>query len=168
MKGLSLTLEVIVIAIALLVTVLVIITVFGGQIANWLNILNPWSQDVLAQNLCNQRCATWCQINSGSSGTDWGRFSVTLSGRTEPVGCDTIMSNVGSERCSCGLTTIGGGTTGGASGATCTVTTQCLYSDTAAGNKEVPVATTVCSSARCKVTCNTVDSSPTSKTGTCK
>ena len=160
MKGLSLTLEVIVIAIALLVTVLVIITVFGGQIANFLGIFNPWSEDVVAQNLCSHKCASWCQLNSDKTSTSWGNIDITVSGK--PKNCGDVMSTYGSTECKCGLTTVGGGTTGGASGASCTVATSpCSYLNQ---QQTKDVSTSMCKSGKCIIDCNTIPDT----TGTCQ
>ena len=71
MKGLSLTLTIVIVAIVLLVTALVIMTIFGAQMANILNILNPWAKAALDQNSCNQKCAAWCMANIGKTEADW-------------------------------------------------------------------------------------------------
>jgi hypothetical protein len=93
MKGLSMTMNVIIIAIVLLVTALVVMTIFGGQIAQFLGILNPWSAGMLESNLCSQACATWCSLNQGSSGTDWSTLTVdTQTQDNKP--CHVIMTEV--------------------------------------------------------------------------
>ena len=103
MKGLSLTLTVIVVAVALLVTVLVIITIFGGQMANFLGLLNPWSEDVLATSMCNSKCATWCQANPGESGEAWGNVGQIKYKGTDQD-CSGLVSKLGlSSRCTCGF-----------------------------------------------------------------
>jgi hypothetical protein len=105
MKGLSLTLTVIVVAIALLVTVLVVITIFGGQLASFLGVLNPWSEEVTVANLCNQKCASWCQSHVGETGAEWSSVSGTVTYRGESRTCDSIKTNVGlPEKCRCGFT----------------------------------------------------------------
>ncbi len=107
MKGLSLTLTVVVVAIALLITVLVVVTIFGGQMASFLGVLNPWYEDVTAANLCNQRCVSWCQANIGQPGKAWSEypgFKVTYRGETKT--CDEIKGLVGlATKCSCTITT---------------------------------------------------------------
>jgi hypothetical protein len=91
MKGLSLTLTIVIIAIVLLVTALVIMTIFGGQMAQIIGILNPWSTAILESNLCQQKCATYCQLNPGTEGTDWIDLEVTVQGQTGPKKCDEVM-----------------------------------------------------------------------------
>jgi hypothetical protein len=71
MKGLSLTLTIVIVAIVLLVTALVVMTIFGAQMANILNILNPWAKGALDQNSCRQQCASWCMANVGKTEADW-------------------------------------------------------------------------------------------------
>jgi hypothetical protein len=112
MKGLSLTLTIVIIAIVLLVTALVIMTIFGGQMAQVLGILNPWSSAMLETNLCQQACATWCQLHQGQPGTDWSALDVdTQTQENKP--CNVIMqesvgegANIGTCRCT-GLVTPG-------------------------------------------------------------
>ena len=98
MKGLMLTMEIVVIAIVLLVTALVVMTIFGGQIAQFIGIINPWSATVLSENLCNQQCASWCQGHLGSTGVQWSSLTVqTQSGSKQ---CGEVMSAI-SESCAC-------------------------------------------------------------------
>ncbi len=109
MKGLSLTLSIVIIAIVLLVTALVIMTIFGTQISSVMNTLGIWSTDTLKVNLCQQKCATWCQLNpteSGPSGGSWGGMTVqTDDGKT--WNCDVEMPKAGKEKCICGVIGIG-------------------------------------------------------------
>ncbi|UCD02715.1 MAG: hypothetical protein JSV63_02915 [Candidatus Aenigmatarchaeota archaeon] len=106
MKGLSLTLSIVIIAIVLLVTALVIMTIFGSQIAQILSILNPWSQQALESNLCQQKCATWCQLNPGltSPPNGWNEFTIdrTLPDNSKkPVPCGEIMTTAAGAGTTC-------------------------------------------------------------------
>ena len=155
MKGLSLTLTVIVVAVALLVTVLVIITIFGGQMASFLGILNPWSEDVVATSMCNQKCATWCQNNPGQPSTGWDKVGeIQYQGKSQP--CSGLVPKLGlGDKCLCGV----------ASG--CSASNECGEDDVGK-YVEVTVANTMCASTKCKVYCYAQDKDgPTSKTGTC-
>jgi hypothetical protein len=102
MKGLSLTLSIVVVAIALIVTVLVVTTVFNKEIANFVSILNPWAEEKSMENLCQDRCASYCRMNIGKAGTDWKDLGITIRGETTQ--CDEVMSSIlgediGSCRC---------------------------------------------------------------------
>ena len=155
MKGLSLTLTVIVVAVALLVTVLVIITIFGGQMASFLGILNPWSEDVLATSMCNSKCATWCQSNVGSSGIGWGSVG-TIKYQGSDQSCSGLVSKLGlSSQCTCGIST------------GCSVSHQCT--DAEKGKPyEASVATAACASGKCKIQCGPeADSTAKTYSGTC-
>jgi hypothetical protein len=171
MKGLSLTLTVIVIAIALLVTVLVVITIFGGQLSSFLGVLNPWSEEVMAVSLCNQKCATWCQSHVGEKETSWSDVRGTVTYKGEESTCSALGNTLGlPDSCTCGFTG-GGGTPGvtppaaGDTGAACTVTTSpCFFSDKGQ-SKPRTVATTTCKSRTCNVDCITGTSSD--KSGKC-
>ena len=72
MKGLSLTLTIVIIAIVLLVTALVIMTIFGSQMAKIMNILTPWVDTSLKENDCRNRCASWCLSHPSTASTAWG------------------------------------------------------------------------------------------------
>jgi len=131
MKGLTLTMEIVIIAIVLLVTALVIMTIFGGSIASFLGILNPWSAALMEQNLCNQRCAAWCQGHLGTADVAWSDLKVQtqsgeqacstiMTGISDKCSCRTITSNACSLRCSPGDPTTKTGSCAG--GKTCTVT----------------------------------------------
>lgn len=90
MKGLSLTLTIVIVAIVLLVTALVIMTIFGAQMAQIMGVLNPWSSAMLETNLCQQACSTWCSLNPGDTGPDWGVLKVTT--QTESAkSCELVM-----------------------------------------------------------------------------
>jgi hypothetical protein len=100
MKGLTLTMEIVIIAIVLLVTALVIMTIFGGSIASFLGILNPWSQSLMEQNLCNQRCAAYCQGHLGTADVGWSELKVQTQSGTQD--CSTIMQGLTEgDKCSC-------------------------------------------------------------------
>lgn len=147
MKGISLTLTVIVVAIALLVTVLVVVTIFGGQMASFLAVLNPWSSGIAGQSLCNQKCAAWCSGHSGSSDTGWATVgTVNVQGEQQP--CSTIMSGI-SDKCDCGM--------GGTTGVTCTVDVLNKCSSVTNADKYVDVDQSKCSSGKCKVYCDAID-----------
>ena len=158
MKGLTLTLEVIIIAIVLLVTALVIMTIFGGQIAQFIGIINPWSEQMLNQNLCYQQCATWCQGNPGESGQPWdGIGKINTQSGQKSCGSDIGMNTVASGGCSCRGIPTGGG---------CTVT--CVSAD--AGKAKVgPANAGGCTGGKsCHATCPaSVPATGTTATGTC-
>jgi hypothetical protein len=103
MKGLSLTLTIVIIAIVLLVTALVIMTIFGGQMAQVLGILNPWSSAMLESNLCQQKCATQCQLTSRPT-IEWNEIQIKTQTHPDGIGCDKVMQeaaggNIG--KCEC-------------------------------------------------------------------
>jgi len=166
MKGLSLTLELVIIAIVLLVTALVIMTIFGGQIAAIVGILNPWSQSMLESNLCQQSCATWCQLHTGSAETDWSSLIIKTQSNPSKSCTDVMRESLGSNadigKCQCRGIPVSGGTTGGAKGAACTAATSpCSYAD--GTTKAASVLSSVCTSGTCNVVCSSVGQ----KTGTC-
>ena len=105
MKGLSLTLTIVIVAIVLLVTALVIMTIFGGQMAQILGILNPWSSAMLESNLCQQACSTWCQLHTGSPGTEWGELTIKTQTKPDGKSCSLVMQeSIGSTqigKCEC-------------------------------------------------------------------
>lgn len=105
MKGLSLTLSIVIIAIVLLVTALVIMTIFGAQMAQFVGILNPWSEQMLQQNLCNQRCAAYCQGHLGEAPShSWSDIG-SVKTQSGDVPCSQIMAGI-SDECKClGITT---------------------------------------------------------------
>jgi hypothetical protein len=92
MKGLSLTLSVIVVAIALIVTVLVVVTIFNKQVVQFLNTLNPWSDDKVKTSLCQDKCSTYCSVNLGETGTEWSSLQIELRGESSK--CDAVMRSV--------------------------------------------------------------------------
>jgi hypothetical protein len=92
MKGLSLTLTVVVVAIALIVTVLVVVTVFSEQVANFIGVLNPWSEEKVFENMCRDKCATYCTAHAGERGTDWSGLDATVQGVKRQ--CDDVMRSV--------------------------------------------------------------------------
>jgi len=118
MKGLTLTLQVIIVAIVLLVTALVVMTIFGGQIGQFISTLNPWSENMLKQNLCSQKCAAWCQGNPGKPGIDWGTLK-TIDAQTAPKDCASIMADIAPD-CKCGIPTAKK-----AAGEACTTNADC-------------------------------------------
>jgi hypothetical protein len=97
MKGLSLTLEIVIIAIVLLVTALVIMTIFSGQMGNVMGILGIWSSDTMNQNYCRQQCAAWCQGNPGKPSTGWAEHDATWTSNSKT--CSSIMNGLGD--CTC-------------------------------------------------------------------
>ena len=102
MKGMSLTLTIVVIAIVLLVTALVIMTIFGAQMAQVMGILNPWSTAMLETNLCQQACATWCQLHQGQGGPVGGWNDLTVKTQTGDENCKVIMTRaVGTDTGTC-------------------------------------------------------------------
>ncbi len=153
MKGLTLTMEIVIIAIVLLVTALVIMTIFGGSIASFLGILNPWSASLMEQNLCNQRCASWCQGHLGSPTKAWSELDVQT--QTGQQYCNTIMSGI-SDECSC-RTIVSN---------TCSV--QCVIGDE--GRVKNPAPTSTCTGGKtCHATCpGTIPASGVPQTGTCQ
>jgi len=97
MKGLSLTLQIVIIAIVLLVTALVILTIFGSQIAKILGIVDPLTDNTLKQSNCRNACATYCMLNpSTKDPVDWSTVDQGGSG-----GCSTIMPAAGAASCKC-------------------------------------------------------------------
>ena len=123
MKGLSLTLTIVIVAIVLLVTALVVMTIFGGQIAQFIGILNPWSEAMLKQSLCNQRCAAYCQGHVGiTDPVPWSNPALTIDAQSEPKDCSTIMSGI-SDNCICRGIPVAG-TTELSKGASCTGVTD--------------------------------------------
>lgn len=90
MKALSLTLTIVIIAIVLLVTALVIMTIFGGQMAQFITIINPWSKGMLESNLCQQRCAVWCQQHIGEDHTGWNTLEIDAQDE-KGKNCDVVM-----------------------------------------------------------------------------
>jgi len=106
MKGLSLTLTIVIIAIVLLVTALVIMTIFGTQMGNIMGVLGIWSTDTMKVNLCQQRCAAWCQANPGltSPKDGWRQFTVSVDKTKTPEHCDKVMQDAGIDtQCTCSL-----------------------------------------------------------------
>jgi hypothetical protein len=100
MKGLSLTLTIVIVAIVLLVTALVIMTIFGGQMAQFIGILNPWSESMLKQSLCNQKCAAYCQGHTGvTDPVPWSTIR-NIDAQSDPKACSTIMNEI-SDACIC-------------------------------------------------------------------
>ncbi len=98
MKGLSLTLQIVIIAIVLLVTALVILTIFGGQIAKILGIMDPLADETLKQTNCRNACATYCMLNPEI--TDFVDWSVV--DRDGSGDCVNVMQKAGAERgCDC-------------------------------------------------------------------
>jgi hypothetical protein len=107
MKGLSLTLEIVIIAIVLLVTALVILTIFGGQMANVLASLGILQTSTVQVSQCQSMCSNWCLTNRPEAGTDWGKFSFLPAGVTDEskrIQCTTVMSNAGGTGSSCKCT----------------------------------------------------------------
>lgn len=108
MKGLSLTLEIVIIAIVLLVTALVILTVFGGQMANVLSALGIVQTNTVQVSQCQTMCSNWCLTNRPSPSAEWTLFFFTPAGTTTPVQCSTVMANMkdstGVSKCKCTLT----------------------------------------------------------------
>jgi len=86
------TLTIVIVAIVLLVTALVIMTIFGGQMAQFMGILNPWSQGILESNLCQQACATYCQQHPNEASTPWGSLTVQTQSGRQPGNCAGIMN----------------------------------------------------------------------------
>jgi len=102
MKGLSLTLEIIIIAIVLLVTALVIMAIFGGQMATIIGILNPWSANLLEQNLCTQKCASYCQGHLGEKPEYFWSDIGDVQTQSGAKGCTEIMEDTKiSDKCKC-------------------------------------------------------------------
>jgi hypothetical protein len=105
MKGLSLTLEIVIIAIVLLVTALVILTIFGGQMAQVLSALGILQSSTVESSQCQTLCSNWCLVNRGQAGTGWDTLSYNKQDGT-PVSCATVMSKLGtssSPNCKCTL-----------------------------------------------------------------
>lgn len=155
MKGLSLTLTIVIVAIVLLVTALVVMTIFGGQIAQFIGILNPWSEAMLKQSLCNQKCAAYCQGHVGEGSVEWGLIG-NIDAQSEPKACSTIMAEI-SEECVCRGIPVSGG---------CTVT--CKPGN---GGDEITAKSTCTGNQLCHVTCppeNQIPQAGLSQTGTCK
>jgi hypothetical protein len=106
MKGISLTLTIVIVAIVLLVTALVIMTVFSGQIARIMTLLGIWSDEAVAQGICKTRCSAWCSDNPGKDGpASWTEVGdeVVISD-TVKKSCSTVMVN---QPCKCTLATGG-------------------------------------------------------------
>ena len=90
MKGLSMTLTIVIVAIVLLVTALVIMTIFGAQMAQIVGILNPWSSSQLELSLCQQACASKCQLTDETT-IPWPQISVKTDAHPNGETCDKIM-----------------------------------------------------------------------------
>ncbi len=104
MKGLSMTLSIVIVAIVLLVTALVVLTIFGGQMSRFLAIFGGVQNDAVLQSACQQKCASYCMghmsdpdIKNGYLWTDIG--SVTAPDG-EPASCSGVMADT-SPRCMC-------------------------------------------------------------------
>ncbi len=94
---------IIIIAVVLLVAALVVMTIFSGQIAQFIGVLNPWSQQRISENLCYDQCASWCRAHAGEAGQEWSDVEVETQGGTRK--CDSIMQEVmGDEIGSCQCT----------------------------------------------------------------
>ncbi len=96
MKGMSMTLTIVVVAIVLLVTALVIMTVFGAQMAQVMGVLNPWSSSMLQSSLCQQKCATACQLNPDKPTIPWSGIYIPIQDpdnqeSEKEVDCKEIM-----------------------------------------------------------------------------
>ncbi len=153
MKGLTLTMEIVIIAIVLLVTALVIMTIFGGSIASFLGILNPWSASLMEQNLCNQRCAAWCQGHLGSPEVSWADTSLRVQTQSGEQSCSAIMSGL-SDKCSCRTIT--------------TSNTCSLRCNSGQENSQTTGQSSCETGKTCRVTCpSTIPSSGIDATGTC-
>ena len=155
MKGLSLTLTVVIVAIVLLVTALVVMTIFGGQIAQFIGILNPWSENMLKQSLCNQKCAAYCQGHIGEGSVPWSTIG-SIDAQSDPKACSTIMGEI-SDECACRGIPV--------AGETCKL--KCGAGDTAG---QVKTGQGSCPSGKtCTVTCPTpIPLGGQDMTGTCK
>jgi hypothetical protein len=107
MKGLSLTLEIVIIAIVLLVTALVILTVFGGQMANILSALGIVQTSTVQVSQCQTMCSNWCLMNRPATDTEWSTFSYQPPGTTadsDKIQCSNVMKNAGgttTSKCKC-------------------------------------------------------------------
>jgi hypothetical protein len=102
MKALSLPLTIVIIAVVLLVSALVVMTVFSGQMAQFIGVLNPWSQQRISESLCYDQCASWCRAHAGEAGLEWADVEVETQGGTST--CDGIMREVMGEQigsCQC-------------------------------------------------------------------
>ncbi len=157
MKGLSLTLTIVIVAIVLLVTALVVMTIFGGQIAQFIGILNPWSEAMLKQSLCNQKCAAYCQGHVGiSKPVPWGDIG-EIDAQSDPKKCSVIMKDI-SEDCVCRGIPVAG---------TCSL--KCEQSD--AGKEKTGSSSSCSSTQKCKVDCPARESIPAdglTVTGSCE
>ncbi len=157
MKGLSLTLTIVIVAIVLLVTALVVMTIFGGQIAQFIGILNPWSEAMLKQSLCNQKCAAYCQGHVGiDRPVPWSTIK-DIDAQSEPKACSVIMADI-SDDCICRGIPVSGATT-------CKL--NCDTGDTAGGEK---TGQSTCPTGKtCKVTCpSPIPAGGQEVTGTCQ
>jgi hypothetical protein len=104
MKGLSLTLEIVIIAIVLLVTALVILTIFGGQIAKIIGVVDPLTDTTLKQTNCRNSCATFCMMNPptrnsqgqlvGGNNQVYGTNGYEWSIAAPNTDCATVMSGL--------------------------------------------------------------------------
>ena len=109
MKGLSMTLTIVIIAIVLLVTALVILTMFGGQMAAIATIFGGLQTDTIDQDLCNQRCSAYCTAHYSEIPAGVGGFSWTALGAGNTIKhsdgsvttCDAIMQGIGVDICKC-------------------------------------------------------------------
>jgi hypothetical protein len=108
MKGLSMTLEIVIIAIVLLVTALVILTIFGGQMANVLSALGILQTGTVEVSQCQTLCSNWCLANRPDPSTPWTNLGYTPAGEgAKRVECSTVMAKMGtttSTNCKCTLT----------------------------------------------------------------
>jgi hypothetical protein len=94
MKGLSLTLEIVIIAIVLLVTALVILTIFGGQMQSILATLGFFQGNTVQMTQCQTMCTNWCFANPGDvgkAGKPWGELTFDYQGKL--INCGTVMTN---------------------------------------------------------------------------
>ena len=104
MKGLSLTLTIVIVAIVLLVTALVIITIFSSEITRIMVALGIVSNDAFTVNICQQKCAQWCSANRLPD-IGWDTFKIQIDPNTEPAPCGPIMTSIVAQ---CECRTIGG------------------------------------------------------------
>lgn len=92
MKGLSMTLEIVIIAIVLLVTALVLLTVFGGQMSNVLATLGFFQGNTVQVSQCQSLCSNWCFANRPETvGPAWGTFTFEYQGKT--INCANDVMN---------------------------------------------------------------------------
>ncbi|MBN1896824.1 MAG: hypothetical protein JW789_03820 [Candidatus Aenigmarchaeota archaeon] len=102
MKGLSMTLSIVIVAIVLLVTALVVLTIFGGQMSRFLSIFGGVQDEAVLQSACNQRCASYCMghLNDNLNAYSWTSMGSVKDANGKDALCSDVMNGI-SDQCTC-------------------------------------------------------------------